>query len=202
MHISQHPTHTLELRVRELQQLFNSLDPTPFLNKDLDHACEVFIENWALALPRDSCLRLTIHVEQLPLQSDAGELVAGAVHNHYAYKIDLVRGELRQMLRLGRLSLAVGLVFVVSCLLLAEAVTSLVPGHAAKIARESLTIIGWVAMWRPVQIFLYDWWPLKGRIKVYENLRHAQVRVVQGSGAPGGQAQQVDADPAAYGRQQ
>ena len=178
MHIGQHPTHTLELRVRELQQLFNSLDPTPFLNKDLDRACEVFIENWALSLPHDSHLHLTIHVADLPAPTEAGELVSGAVHNHYAYKIDLVRGELRQLLRLGRLSLGVGLVFVISCLLLAEAVTAFIPGPTAKIARESLTIIGWVAMWRPVQIFLYDWWPLKGRIRVFENLQFARVSVV------------------------
>ncbi len=180
MHISQHPTHTLELRVREIGQLFNSLDPTPFLNKDLDRACEAFIENWALALPHDSHLHLTIHVEQLPTPDDASELVAGAVHNHYAYKIELVRGELRQMLRLGRLSLGVGLVFVVTCLLLAETLTSLFPGPGTKIAHESLTIIGWVAMWRPVQIFLYDWWPLKGRIRMLENLRFARVKIVQG----------------------
>lgn len=179
MHISQHPTHTLALRVRELQQLFNSLDPTPFLNKDLDRACEVFIENWALALPHDSHLHLRIHVEQLACAGDASALVAGAVHNHYAYKVDLVRGELRQLLRLGRLSLGVGLVFVVTCLLLAETLTSLIPGPSARIAHESLTIIGWVAMWRPVQIFLYDWWPLTGRIKVFENLRIARVSVVQ-----------------------
>ena len=178
MHISGHPTHTLELRVREIKQLFNSLDPTPFLNKDLDRACEAFIENWALALPHDSHLHLTIHVEQLSSPKDASELVAGAVHNHYAYKIELVKGELKQMLRLGRLSLAVGLVFVVTCLLLAETLVSLFPGPGAKIAHESLTIIGWVAMWRPVQIFLYDWWPLKGRIKVFENLRFARVSVV------------------------
>ena len=180
MHVTGHPTHTLNMRVRELQQLFNSLDPTPFLNKDLDRACEVFIENWALSLPHDSHLHLTIHVENLAVPSDASELVAGAVHNHYAYKIDLVRGELRQLLHLGRLSLCVGLVFVVACLLLAEAVTAFVPGPTAKIARESLTIIGWVAMWRPVQIFLYDWWPLKGRIRVFENLRFARVSVVTG----------------------
>ncbi len=178
--MSRGTTHTLELRVREVQQLFNSLDPSPFLNKDLDRACEVFIENWALSLPRDGQLQLTIHVAQLPSPEAAVELVADAIHNHYVEKIALVRGELRQMLRLGRLSLAVGLVFVVSCLLLAEAITSLMPGHAAKIARESLTIIGWVAMWRPVQIFLYDWWPLTGRIKVFENLRFARINVIQG----------------------
>jgi hypothetical protein len=178
MHISQQATHTLELRVRELQQLFNSLDPTPFLNKDLDGACEAFIENWALSLPHASHLQLTIHVEQPPMPEGASELVAMAIHNHYAYKTELVQGELRQLLRLGRTSLAVGLSFVVICLLSAEAISSVVAGPAARIARESLTIIGWVAMWRPVQIFLYDWWPLKGRIRVFENLRVARVNVV------------------------
>ena len=180
MHISQHPTHHLDLRVRELPQLFNSLDPTPFLNKDLDRACEAFIENWALNLPQDSRLHLRVHVERLSTPAvAAGELVAEAVHNYYGYKIALLRGELRQLLRVGRTSLAIGLVFVVACLLLGEAITSLVPGHAAKIAQESLTIIGWVAMWRPVQIFLYDWWPLRDRIKVFENLKFAQVSAVQ-----------------------
>ena len=89
MHISQQATHTLELRVRELQQLFNSLDPTPFLNKDLDGACEAFIENWALSLPHASHLQLTIHVEQQPVTEGASELVAMAIHNHYAYKTEL-----------------------------------------------------------------------------------------------------------------
>lgn len=181
MHITQHPTHSLDLRVRELDQLFNSLDPTPFLNKDLDRTCEAYIENWALSLPHDSHLQLAIHVERLASAGAAVDLVADAIHNYYGYKIALVQGELTQLLRLGRLSLAVGLGFVTTCLLLAEALTSILPGPAAKIAREALTIIGWVALWRPVQIFLYDWWPLKGRIKVFQNLRFARVSVVRAS---------------------
>ena len=192
MHISQHPTHTLDLRVRELQQLFNSLDPAPFLSKDLDRACEAFIENWAMALPHDSHLHLTVHLEQLSLgAAEAGDLVSEAVHNYYGYKIALIRGELAQLLRLGRLSLGIGIAFVAACLLLAEAITALMPGQAAKIARESLTIIGWVAMWRPVQIFLYDWWPIRGRIRVFENLRFARVSVVQAEAALSSRAAQV-----------
>lgn len=179
MHISQHPTHTLELRVREMAQLFNSLDPTPFLNKDLDRACEAFVENWALSLPHESRLHLTIHVEQLDSAADAGALIADAFHNYYGYKVKLVRGELKQLLRQGRTSLAIGIAFVAVCLLLAGAASSVVTGPAARIVHESLTIIGWVAMWRPVQIFLYDWWPIKRRIKVFENLRFARVSVVQ-----------------------
>lgn len=179
MHISQHPTHTLALRVRTVQQLFNSLDPTPFLNKDLDRACEAYIENWALSLPHASHLHLTVHLEDVDDAAEAGELLAEAIHNYYGYKSGLVRGELAQLLRQGRYSLGIGFAFVTACLLLAEAITVLAPGPGAKVAHESLTIIGWVAMWRPVQIFLYDWWPLRGRIRVYQNLRFARVSVVK-----------------------
>ena len=180
MHIGQPPTHTLDLRVRELVQLFNSLDPTPFLNRDLDHACDAYIQSWALALPANSHLHLNVHVERLPTEADAGEMLSDAVHNYYGYQVAMVRGQLTQLLRQGRSSLLIGLGFVASCLLLAELITVQFPGHASRIVRESLTIIGWVAMWRPVQIFLYDWWPLRGRIRTLENLRFARVRVVQG----------------------
>jgi hypothetical protein len=184
MHITQPPTHTLAVRVQCLQQLFNSLDPSPFLNKDLDVECEAFIESWALLLPHSSHLELTIQVEEQTVLEQASELVSTAVHNHYVFKSNLVRAELRQLFRLGRTSLMVGLAFVVSCLLLAEAISSIVPGPFARIAKESLTIIGWVAMWRPVQIFLYDWWPLAGRIRVFQNLRYARVRVEQTASNP------------------
>jgi hypothetical protein len=179
MHSAPHSIQTLELRVREVRQLFNSLDPSPFLNKDLDRNCEAFIESWALSRSHESRLHLSIHVEELDSAGQASELLTDAIHNHYKYKVTLVRSELRQLLRQGRTSLAIGLAFVTFCLLTAEAAGNFITGPARAITRESLTIIGWVAMWRPVQILLYDWWPLKRRIRVYENLSFARVTVVQ-----------------------
>jgi len=43
--------------------------------------------------------------------------------------------------------------------------------------RESLTIAGWVAMWRPMQIYLYDWWPVRRRGKLYQKLSRMHVDV-------------------------
>lgn len=174
------PLHHLELRVSELMQLFNSLDPTPFLNKDLDRAAEVFIEAWAIAFPPDSRLQITIHIEHLAAEDNATVLMTEAIHNHFEYKAGLVRGELRDLLKRGRASLFIGLAFVTACLIAADAIAQLESSTVSTIARESLTIIGWVAMWRPVEIFLYDWWPLVRRIRVYKNLRYARVRVIQG----------------------
>ena len=174
------PVHHLELRVRELAQLFNSMDPTPFLNKDLDREAEAFIETWAMGFPPASRLHITIHLERLPTEGDPSALMTEAIHNYFDYKAGLVRGDLKQLLRQGRTSLLIGLSFVTVCLIAADAIGQHGTGTAFTIARESLTIVGWVAMWRPLQTFLYDWWPLARRIRVYKNLRQAHVRVVQG----------------------
>jgi hypothetical protein len=53
------------------------------------------------------------------------------------------------------------------------------PETWATISRESLTIGGWVAMWRPMEIYLYDWWPLRRRTLVYRKLSRMPVEIVQ-----------------------
>jgi hypothetical protein len=71
----------------------------------------------------------------------------------------------------GRQSLAIGLVFLLACLAVSNVLIGRATGTFPSLTRESLTIAGWVAMWRPMQIYLYDWWPLRRRGRVYEKLR-------------------------------
>jgi hypothetical protein len=174
------PLHRIELRLREVAQLFNSMDPTPFHHKDLDPDAEEFIESWALEFPSDTRFHITVHVQQMPPEGDPGTMVAEAIHNFFDYKAELARRELNLLLRQGRISLVIGLGFLALCLLAANAIGPFASGTVLTIARESLTIVGWVAMWRPIQIFLYDWWPLTRRRRIYRNLSHAQVRVSEG----------------------
>ena len=175
-----HHEHHLQLRVSELAQLFNSMDPTPFLNKDLDREAEAFIETWAAEFPSDSLLRITIHLEHLPAEGDPSAIMVDAIHNYFDHKAGLVRSELKRLLREGRISLLIGIGFVTLCLIAVDVIGQLSASAVVGIARESLMIVGWVAMWRPLQIFLYDWWPLLRSIRVYKAISHAHVRVVQG----------------------
>jgi hypothetical protein len=54
-------------------------------------------------------------------------------------------------------------------------------GTWAAVARESLTIAGWVAMWRPMQIYLYEWWPLRRQTRIYQKLSHMPVEIIKKS---------------------
>jgi hypothetical protein len=175
---ARHPVHRIELRVQGLAQLFNSMDPTPFHHKDLDPDAEEFIESWALEYPPNSRFHITVHLTQQPPE-DPTALVAEAIHNYFDYKSEMVRREVRQLLREGRMSLIIGIGFLALCLVAADMLAGYATGTYLKLVRESLTIGGWVAMWRPMQIFLYEWWPLMRRGRIYRSLSRAQVRVSQ-----------------------
>ena len=50
-------------------------------------------------------------------------------------------------------------------------------GAIPDILREGLTIVGWVAMWRPLEICLYDWWPLYDDQRRLDKLARIRVRM-------------------------
>ena len=52
-----------------------------------------------------------------------------------------------------------------------------------RLVEESLLILGWVANWRPLEIFLYDWWPLARRRDLYRRLAAAAVELRPYAGA-------------------
>ena len=64
------------------------------------------------------------------------------------------------------------------CLGISKTLLGAETGTWASVLRESLTIAGWVARWRPKQIYLYDWWPLRQRGPVYAKLSRMPVKVV------------------------
>ena len=39
-------------------------------------------------------------------------------------------------------------------------------------------IAGWVALWRPLEIFLYDWWPIRAEARLQDRLAEMDVRVI------------------------
>ena len=160
----------IELKLRDLEQFFNTMDPSPFHEKDLDDNVEEFIVSWAKEYPLEEPVRLVVHLQNAPdLGTDAKDVIERAVHHYFEYKAELSRRELRQLFRAGRISLLIGLTFLAVCLSAAEAlVAQRIPG--THILAESLQIAGWVAMWHPMEVYLYGWWPLRRTGRIYRKL--------------------------------
>jgi hypothetical protein len=166
--------HRIQVRLRELAQLFNSMDPSPFHERDLDADAEEFIVSWAREFAPAREFELVIHVLEPPPARRVAA-VEEAVRHFFRERATMKRLELRKLLREGRVSLLVGMVFLLVCLVLGRIIGSLGPGTVATVAEEGLTIVGWVAMWRPLQIHLYEWWPLRDEWRILERLSRMKV---------------------------
>ena len=153
------------------------MDPSPFRARDLDPNAEEFIVDWAQEFPADDPLTLRIHLEQWPGE-DPRDMIQEAVHHYFAYRAGQDELEFRRLMKQGRTSLLIGVLFLSCCLLASNVLLRGATGTSASVVRESLTIAGWVAMWRPMQIYLYDWWPLRRRGRVHTRLSKMPVEVI------------------------
>lgn len=170
--------HYIRLRLQDVSQLFNSMDPSPFLQKDLDDEAEDFIVSWAREMPADEPITLRIYLDQWPPE-DPGQMVRTAVRNYFAYRARMANLDFKNLLSQGRTTLLIGLAFLSTCLVISHVLLGNRLSTGADITRESLTIAGWVAMWRPMEVYLYDWWPLRRRTLLFRRLSRMPVEVVQ-----------------------
>ena len=167
----------IEISLREVGQLFNTLDPSLFLEKDLDADAEEFIVSWAEEIHLDEPLTLVIHIEESPAEEHQQAAVEKAVQHYFAYRAGLSRLEFRRLMRDGRQNLIVGLVFLTACLVTSQMLGRFSASSIINVLRESLTICGWVAMWRPMETYLYIWRPLHRRISVFMRMSHMKVEL-------------------------
>src|ERR1035438_10496964 len=114
----EHP-HTISVKLRDMNQLFNSMDPSPFIEKDLDDDAEEFIVSWAQEFSAKAPLKLRIYLEQWPSE-DPKELIRTAVRNHFVHRAQITDLEFKRLMRQGRTSLFIGLLFLAACLLLSK----------------------------------------------------------------------------------
>ncbi|NOT41572.1 MAG: hypothetical protein HOP13_13865 [Alphaproteobacteria bacterium] len=170
----------IELSLREVGQIFETLDPYPFLERDLDKDAEEFIVGWARELPRDHTLRIVVHLPAAEAQSRAAADLEGGMTRFFRHRAEAIGRDLRELFRIGRMSLLIGVAVLLVCVAAAQEVEFIAgDGPLASVVGESLIILGWVANWRPLEIFLYEWWPIARRRNLYRRLSTAKVEVKQ-----------------------
>jgi hypothetical protein len=170
--------NAIEVRVEEIAQLFDTLDPFPFRERDLDKDAEEYIVGWAREFPRHQSIKIIIHAPEDELRKEHANQLGAALSRYFNYRAEVTGRDLNELFRVGRLSLLIGMAVLAICVLTARALTARIgDGSVSGIMKESLIILGWVANWKPIEIFLYDWWPLARRRNLYLRLAAANVEL-------------------------
>jgi hypothetical protein len=180
-------TVVIEISLNKVEQLYNSFDPSPFHEKEIDEDADRYIFNAVREIGADKAVKLAIYLPSEAVGSPAAQALEQAIRSHYLYRLQTARRDLRHELGRGRKSLAIGLVFLAACMAAREVALSFLPSAVQRMMSEGLLIIGWVAMWGPLEVFLYGWWPIVGTCRILERLAVLDVEIgpPQAHAAPG-----------------
>ena len=127
------------MRLREVRQLFDAMDPAPFREKDLDRNAEEYIVESVKELQSCSPTALVIYLDKSTGLPDEERAVGDAVRAHFARRSRLLRQKLRRLLRRGLISLGIGAAFLAALFVLARLVGHLMGESAlAALLREGL----------------------------------------------------------------
>ena len=170
------PARAINIRLDRIDQLFDTLDPHARWHRHLSDRIEEFILEEAQALPRKQAIRIFLHVADDELDVARAQEAEQALRSHFARRVQVSTMELRDLFRLGTRSLAIGLIVLAICLRIGPWLGSFFAKESTGTFIETgFSILGWAANWRPVEIFLYDWWPIVQQRRLYRRLATAEV---------------------------
>lgn len=159
-------------------QLFNTLDPAPFREKELATEAERYIADQAEDIAKAAPIQIVIHLAWAGSLDAIAPDLAPAVAQHFLLRAHEKSRELQVLFKSGRRSLIVGVAILSSCLAVGWlAGLVLGDGPLPDILRESFLILGWVAIWKPSEIFLYGWPAIVEQRRLFERLSAAVVVV-------------------------
>lgn len=167
----------IEVRVKNSQQLFDVRDPAPFRERDLDDDFAEYIFASAREFSISTPLKIVIYIQEPESQGLSKESIREAIHSYLAYQIDLRQWDLKTFIKRAQLFLFIGFVILILCLSLAQSLNVPSPPGIIGVLHEGLVIFGWVSIWKPIELILFDWYPLYEKIRFYRKLLSTEIDI-------------------------
>ena len=170
----------VEIAVKNSRQLFNERDPAPFRERDLDQQFVTYVLSAIEEFPLRTKMKMRIiSTDSQDIIPENALIIEEAIKSYFLYESKLAKSNLRRHLRTTRIFSLIGVFVLFVCLSLAQFIKS-IKGLTGmyEIISVGLVIIGWVAMWHPIEALLYDWWPIREQRLYLEKIASLDVEVV------------------------
>lgn len=169
----------IELNLSTISQLFHTLDPSPFHQKELDPEAERYIVDIVDDFPKETEFRIVAYLPEALANSREAREIPVAIRNHFQYRALMQQQLFRERSRYGKFTVIVGLVFLAIATMASYAVSLyFVNSIMAQFAAKALEVAGWVAMWEPVTVHLYQLWPIVKQKRIYEKIAGLDIVVL------------------------
>ena len=139
---------------------------------------EAFIIEESEKLHRHADLQISIQITKERLLN-SNEIIA-LIRQHFENKREKANHQVKTILRLGVRSLFIAFLFLIIMFLLTNALMAFLQQNALVITlRELFIILGWVALWRPAELLLFEWRSHKRNAKLFDRIAQCKILFVQ-----------------------
>src|SRR6516165_8674249 len=169
-------SNIIELTVKSLAELFDSSTP-PCLGYRAVHGAitEHLLEKVAAAPGKLSDkLKLIVPPEEMAQATS----VAAEMRAYFEICREQEKRRISRIFWEARVALSMSMVFLLLANALGEAIRVAFTGRFAGAVANGLEIFGWVAMWKPAELLLYDWIPVRRRRNLLARLARMEIECV------------------------
>ena len=166
----------VEVKLDNPKYLFDRKDPSPIKDRDLNEDVAEYIVSSIREIPQRYITKLCIYFKQGDNGLYSAERIKSAISNYFLFEAFETQKRFKQTLKLGLRSLLIGLSFLFLCIYMSK----LFHNSAElfwNLVIEGLTVLGWVSMWYPINIFLYDLWPIRTQLKSHLRISEMEIEI-------------------------
>lgn len=168
----------INIDIKNIDDLLKNNGSVASIEESLSKTIEEYLFKAIKCYPVSQKVKLLIIIKERKRQRD-DEAITEIVHSHFCYKVKETEIYLKEQFRQWAINFFIGILFLILCLILGEALDKFTYIGMIKIIKESLLIIGWVALWEPVTFILFDWRVIKRDKLYYRKLCDIPVEVVE-----------------------
>jgi len=185
------PSEEINVPLDSVEQLLESCPPSPFRRRRIREEAEKFLLERVVALPREAPAKLFVSLPQGEREKE--QTVADAVHEHFNFRRIEAETELHRIRRFGWRSLVIAFLFLSVAMVIVQLMKRYLPeGNLVSLVTTGLTIFAWVALWRPCELLLYEWYPFKRNARLFRKLEESEIRFSYENKEQGGRQQTAD----------
>ena len=153
-------TIVIEVALQSVSDLFEDKDPSPIRLRDIKPSVETYIVNCVREIPLDQKLRVDFcFYDYAPSEHDEVRLEK-SIRNFFNYSAQVEMLSFKFKIKNGLKSFVIGLCFLFACIYISHTFENSEHNLLQAFFGEGLSVLGWVSLWTPVQIFLYEIWPI------------------------------------------
>ena len=165
------------LKLENVDQMLIAPHEVFYGKRMLNHNAEEFLIEESEKHPYRTAIYLKVYLP--PDALNRSQEIEAAVHQHFTFRKNKSLKQLNRTLQFGWRSLVIAIVFLSLLVLFTLLVIRRIPeGGLSIIFREILIILGWVALWRPADLLLYQWRQFKRDASLFKRLAQCKIEVI------------------------